>query len=146
MIATLTDLPKNRLALERKRWYAWEMLPGYGSQPYYSPIRVDEIRPLQTGKSLLELTFFNAAYASGVQNFKLMLRVLKREQTYLAAEITDSLQTPTDRLAIISEITLSWLGLHFRHLVSQLPPPDTNYVGDVQAYVEALVAHALHSS
>ena len=135
-----------RLILERNRWYSWQMLPGYTNAPYYSPIRVEHVRPLQTGSSVLELSFFNAAYASEVRNFKTTLRVLKREQTYLAAEVMESLHSPTDRLAIISKITFSWLELHFPHLVRQFPASDTNDETSSHAYVEALVAHALRNS
>ncbi len=63
------------------------MLPGYGSDflPYFSPILVRDINLLNTGKGELELVFFNALYAQGVQDFKKQLRVLTRRSHHLLA-------------------------------------------------------------
>ena len=69
------------LTLVVERWYAWEMLPGYTSDsdfdPYVSPIYLKRVVPLRTGQRLLQLAFFNAAYAEGVQNFEVVIRVLE---------------------------------------------------------------------
>jgi hypothetical protein len=63
-------------------WYAWEMLPGYGAEdeldPYLSPIYVERVKPLKSGKGLLQIGFFNAFYAVGVQGFEPTVKVLRR--------------------------------------------------------------------
>ena len=54
---------QTRLELEQGRWYAWEMLPGYTGDRYFSPIRIGHIEALKTGRDLLRLHFYNAFYA-----------------------------------------------------------------------------------
>ncbi len=76
-----------------------------------SPIRVDAVTPLKTGTGLLRLAFFNAAYAEGVQDFDLTLRVLMRAPTYLIAEIEGEQQ----RAAVIGEIGFAWLQKQFAY-------------------------------
>ena len=48
-----------KLTLEVARWYALTMYPGYTDSPYYSPIRIENVRPL--GAGLIEIEFYNAA-------------------------------------------------------------------------------------
>ncbi len=100
-------------------WYTWEMLPGYagGFDPYYSPIFVSCVEPLKTGKGLLRLGFYNAAYASGVRDFSVPLRVLKRTPTYMIAEIVDQ----TDRCAVISIMSFDWLARQFPEWLAAHP-------------------------
>ncbi|TGD72171.1 hypothetical protein E4634_16010 [Mangrovimicrobium sediminis] len=96
------------LQLQERTWYGWQMLPGYGNgyQPYYSPIFVQQVKPLKTGKGLLELKFFNAFYAEGVQGFELRMKVQDRHLEYLIAQ----LDYPDEhRNAIISTISFDWV-------------------------------------
>ena len=55
------------------------MLPGYGSLGhYYSSVRISRVEPMKRGDGTLRLEFYNAAYAAGVRDFDLELRVLLR--------------------------------------------------------------------
>lgn len=85
------------------------MWPGYADQPYRSPIRAREITQLKTGRSLLRVDFQNLFYAAGVQNMTYRLRILKREATYLLAEVVDHDDAPTDRAVCIEPLTASWI-------------------------------------
>ena len=48
---------KSLFTIEAGRWYAWQMMPGYGEDgvPYLSPIFVHEVKPLKTGKGTIYL-------------------------------------------------------------------------------------------
>lgn len=99
-----------RFTLERGRWYGWSMYPGYGySGPYFSPIRVVEVRPLGTGKSLMQLRFFNVNYAAGVQMFEVSLRILYRAPDHMLAALVEDDDKPPERTAVISPLTWAWL-------------------------------------
>lgn len=125
-------------SLRPLHWYAWQMLPGYGNKPYFSPIYVRRISPLKTGKCLLSVQFFNAFYASGVQEFEVNLRVLKRAEEYLIAEIIQG-HEKADRVAIVSEITFPWIELLCPTLLSRFPLDKRANVGlDVQEYLNRI--------
>jgi hypothetical protein len=109
-----------KFTIETSHWYAWQMFPGYVGSPYCSPIWVRSVRPRKSGLTILSLEFWNVAYAQGVQNFALDLRVLKRTPLFLAAEIVEQ----PDRLAIVSTVTVDWLRKNFSEWVSRQPASD----------------------
>jgi hypothetical protein len=98
----------SRLKLTPGKWYGWQMLPGYleGYCPYLSPILVEKVILEKTGQSWLNLNFFNAFYAEGVQDFKLRLKILDRTQDYLIARLDSDLY---ERHAIVNRISFEWL-------------------------------------
>lgn len=100
--------PAPRLKLIPGKWYGWQMLPGYLDRysPYLSPILVEKVIPEKTGQGWLQLNFFNAFYAEGVQDFKLRLKVVDKAQDYL---ITRLEYPDIERHAIISRISFEWL-------------------------------------
>ncbi len=102
-IVPTTDL----LRLTPGRWSAWQMLPGYGSGPYFSPISIHEVVPLHTGRGVLRLRFLNVMYAEGVQDFTKDLRVLTHTPEYLLAELVEGEQLR--RSAVVSDLTIEWL-------------------------------------
>jgi hypothetical protein len=71
-----------------------------------SPIRIERVTPLGTGKSELELTFFHACYPEGVQNKVYRLRVLHRSERDIVAVRIDVDGHPTVRL---TPLTRQWL-------------------------------------
>lgn len=61
------------LKLAEQQWYAWQMIPGYlGTRniPYFSPILIRKIRPMKTGRGILQLDFLNLLYADRFLNTK----------------------------------------------------------------------------
>lgn len=122
-----------RLELERGVWYGWQMLPGYFDSPYFSPIRVDEVVPLKTGRSVLRLRFLNACYAVGVKNFDVKLKVLKRTETYIAAEIVGQ----KERIAVIYEFSFAWFRNCCPDVWKQWPPSNYPDATDPQSYIRA---------
>lgn len=49
-----------RLQLTSKRWFGWQMLPGYvakGNVPHFSPIWVEDVTPRKTGRRILIVRF-----------------------------------------------------------------------------------------
>jgi hypothetical protein len=101
------------------------MIPGYLGQrcvPYSSPIWIQSVTPLKKGTARLRLSFQNVLYASGVQDFDLELRVLKRAANYLVAELDNGSSGPPDRVAVISHIEFEWLRRFCPELWSHHPP------------------------
>jgi hypothetical protein len=133
----------DQFTLSPHRWYAWQMLPGYvkgrAFQPYISPIYVEALTPLKTGRGLLNLAFFNAAYAPGVQFFELKLRTLMRAPAFMIAEILSDEQWA----AIITQADFGWLQHHFRIWWQEQPPGNMSEpcLSDVQAYLSLRLLH-----
>ena len=123
----------DRFRIEIEKWYAWQMLPGYIDTPFFSPIYMKNIKPFKTGNGIINLVFFNAAYAEGVQNFSVDLHVIKRTDSYFIGEYLNSSPSP-ERSAIISDICFGWLSLFFPSYIEQHPPYFDNDE-DVQAYL-----------
>jgi hypothetical protein len=95
-----------RFTLEEDQLYGWTMYPGYGEQPYFSPILVHVVRPL--GGRTMEVHFLNILYAAGVQRTAYQLRTLRREKTYLMAEQVVGKRT-TERVVIVEGLTRRWM-------------------------------------
>ncbi len=113
---------QDALVIESGKWYAYEMLPGYSRERYYSPILVQEVIEVKRGQGNLRLSFYNACYAQGVQDFVLDLRVLWTIPDYLIAEVFSHGSEPSGRCVIISEITLGWLDRNLHGIMQQNPP------------------------
>jgi hypothetical protein len=94
------------------RWYGWQMMPGYVDF-YYSPIFVWAATPRTTGRSALTVTFLNAFYAQGVQEFEKTLHVLYRGANFLLADID------SDRAVVVNELTMGWLQHHCASLFTR---------------------------
>ena len=133
------NLVNDLFTLEKERWYAWEMLPGYTGSRYYSPIRVENIQPLQTGRGILELRFWNACYAEGVQSFVLRLMVLHRGQEYMIVKLLYGDDSEGDRCGIISPITSSWLQCHFPEVLKKLSTSGLVDEVDLQLHLERIL-------
>jgi hypothetical protein len=104
-----------KITLEAGRWYGLTMYPGYMSTPYHSPIRVNAVRLLASGRSLLEIDFYNACYAEGAQFFTYRLKVLRREAHHMLAAIEDS-----DRSISLLPLDESWLGEYRPELMGRV--------------------------
>jgi hypothetical protein len=98
------------------------MLPGYGDHflPYDSPILVTSVRPEKSGKGWIELGFFNAFYASGVQGFTLRMWVLVRTDAYLIVAL--DYQGDYVRHAVIGTMSFGWLKARCRGWFEEQPP------------------------
>ena len=97
------------------------MLPGYGSsyEPYFSPILVEKVTAEKSGKGWLQLHFYNAFYAQGVQGFVLRLRVVDRTEKYLIARL--DYPESAMRHAIINRISFEWVEARFPQWYSEAP-------------------------
>lgn len=109
-----------RFILSPGRWYGWQMLPGYtdGYSPYFSPIRVERIVPKKTGAGWLDIEFYNAFYAEGVEEFHVSARILNRGETYLVCAIDGASSSP--RTAVISSLSMDWLRDHCQKLLEKI--------------------------
>lgn len=117
-----------RFTLSPGTWRSWQMLPGYVGErmtPYCSPIFVTRVEPLKSGKSLLRMSFFNAFYANGVQDFTVELKVLKRASNYLLADL---IEDPPERSAVVGHIEFSWLQQFCPQLLEAHPPASLSSV------------------
>ena len=107
-------MSQRKLTLERGRWYALTMYPGYTDQPYHSPIRVDEIKPL--GNGLIEVEHLNAGYAEGVQMMTKGYRVHRRGALHM---VLNELHSP-ERTVIIERLTGEWIRTHAPWFVDRI--------------------------
>ncbi len=64
---------------------------------------------LKTGNGLFRIDFLNVAYAEGMQDFSMEMRVLKRAKDYLVGEIVEVQSVNPARCTIISNIEWRWL-------------------------------------
>jgi hypothetical protein len=94
----------------------------------YSPIWIEEVKPMQSGKGLLEVAFWDGNYPEGVQNEVYLLRVMRRAAGSLLTERQD--YKPKE-LVLISEMTGEWVRHHFRET------PE----GDLQAWLDRWCGH-----
>lgn len=96
--------------LTADRWYAWEMLPGYGEGvPYFSPIFVQSFTVVPSDPDLRNIEFLNLKYAAGAQHFVTTLRPVLWAQTFVLAQLVDPEPNDHIRAAVISTITFDWL-------------------------------------
>ncbi len=110
--------------IENDNWYGWQMLPGYIGKhciPYFSPIFVTDFKAHKNGKGLFRIEFLNVAYAEGMQNFSVEMKVLKRAKDYLVGELVEDTGISSDRCAIISNIEAEWLRRFCPELLARYP-------------------------
>jgi len=101
-----------RMTLQPRRWYACEFIGDEFEEDRcsYSPIRIERLDPLHTGKSRLRLGFYHANYPEGVRSKIYTLVVLERGRRFLLARSTE--HDPA-RLMQIYDIDWAWLERHF---------------------------------
>lgn len=143
--------PMGSLQLMPRRWYAWQLLPGYlnNSQPYYSPIYVTHVVCEDSEQRIFKLAFFNVLYLDGAQDFSARLKVIHYHPEFLVARLLyadDSL----NQVAIISRIDFGWLNQHCHHVTERNPPAlfgrnaeksITTYLNRAFPYVRERMAH-----
>lgn len=83
-------------------WYALTMYPGYGDQPYRSPVQVHDVRTLSGRR--LELRYWDVGYAAGVQDFSRVFRTLQRSKgSIVMHEVPNA-----SRITIFEPLTAAW--------------------------------------
>lgn len=93
-------------------WYAAEFIGDEFNADCcaYSPIRVETILPLKSGRGLFRLKFHHASYPEGVQDKEYLLQTIERGSRFLLAR-SQSHQPP--RLVQLYDIDWGWLRSHF---------------------------------
>lgn len=117
------------LRLEPGCWYVWQMYPGYSGTPYISPIRIEEVTPLKTGRKELRVSFYNAFYAQGVRDFSPVLRLFVHHPRYIMAAINPGSDSIDERACTIIHFTPMWEELLVPELAQRWqshPPSDKN--------------------
>lgn len=106
-----SPLGSMRFTLQPGNWYACEIIGDEFEDDLcsYSPIRVDHVRPLKTGKRTFELGFYHANYPEGVQEKTYTLETIERGRRFMLARSTN--HEPT-RLLQLYDIDWSWLERH----------------------------------
>jgi hypothetical protein len=92
---------------------------------HHSPIYVQQVRPLGTGKGLLELTFFHANYSEGVQGKRYRLRTLKRAGRHLIAERADGSPDAPKPSLVFYDLSDQWMRAHFPHVIREARPGES---------------------
>lgn len=104
-----------RFTLEPGKWYAMLLLGdefhSADTLPFHtSPIYVERVTPLKTGKGEFKLTFFHANYPEGVQGKEYRLQTIYRGEQML---ILLSSEHSPPRFLHITPINKEWLQLFF---------------------------------
>ncbi|SFP85937.1 hypothetical protein [Sphingomonas rubra] len=95
-----------RFTLEPGGWYAMTMYPGYGNEPYRSPVEVHGLEAL--GGRAFDLSFYNVGYASGVQMMEKRFRTIHR---YAGALVVHEM-VDDDRTIIFEPLTAAWVSVY----------------------------------
>ena len=77
-----------RFTLEQRQWYGMEFMGDEFDTAFKlpkSPILVKDVKPLQSGKRVFELTFIHCNYPSGVQDKIYKLQTIERGKQFLLA-------------------------------------------------------------
>lgn len=123
------------------------MFPGYLGEfcvPYFSPIFIEKIEGMKTGKNIIKLNFLNALYAQGVQNFEFNLQILKRSENYLFANIQYNSNSNLDRFVVISTIEFEWIKLFCKSLWESHKPDSIKNNIDVDEYLNKVFLRTCH--
>jgi len=110
-------------------WYVWQMYPGYSGTPYISPIRIEEVTPLKTGRKELRISFYNAFYAQGVRASSQVLRLFVHHPRYIMAAINPGSDSIDEQACTITPFTPMWEELLVPELAQRWhssTPPDKN--------------------
>ena len=81
---------------------------------HFSPIWVKAIIQQPGLEGRLDIEFYHANYSEGVRDKLYLLRVARRTEGYLLAEV--GAKTQDRRLVVIEAITRDWLQRHFPNL------------------------------
>ena len=110
-----------RFTLDPGKWYACEFIGDeFGDDLCsYSPIRINHVQPLNTGKRTFEIGFYHANYPEGVRDKTYTLETIERGARFTLARSTT--HQPT-RLLQLYDIDWLWLERHY----GVLPVRDTS--------------------
>ena len=104
-------MKSRRYTLQPGCWYAAELIgddmpASDGGVVARSPIRVDALRPHQSGKRLFELAFYHAAYPEGVRDKQYRLQTIERGASFMLAR---SVEHRPVRLVLLHALSAQWL-------------------------------------
>jgi len=85
-----------QFALERGKWYACEITGDNFCEDKctYSPIKILDIEPMQTGRRTFHLDFYFANYPEGARDKRYTLQTIERGRSFLLAKSLD--HAPSD--------------------------------------------------
>lgn len=123
-----------KLLLHPRRWYALRVIPeikiGWSCMEE-SPILVVDVKPLKTGKGLLQLTFAPLLYPEGPKDLTSDFKVVQHKPCYLVAVSNDFVGQ--ERTCIFEEVDFQWLEKHTPQLLKQMhvgwSPPESAQAG-----------------
>ena len=88
-------------------WYGWQTMPGNGSTPHFTPVRVCSATLIFHDGPLVDLRFLTPTSSHNVELAYERLEVLFPADHYLIAKL--HIRRRSRRVAIISELTPAWL-------------------------------------
>ena len=107
---------KKKFMLENRKWYALQFLDlehfSFSNKARFSPIRIDKIKPLKTGKSIFILSFYHMNYPEGVNEKKYKLQTLIHNKNFIIAkQINSDALKENNKILYIHDIDLKWIHL-----------------------------------
>jgi hypothetical protein len=112
-------MKQHPFTLQRHRWYAMQVILPSGGQEF-SPIWIYDVLPQQTGKKLLQLSFWHANYPEGVRNKVYDLHVLRRTSwhalnaKYAGYLMAERKLEEKKQVILLTAVTAEWVETHFR--------------------------------
>jgi len=111
---------KERISIERGKWWGWQEAPprnpGWGA----SPIFVTNLTPLKTGKSVLLVEFIQVMHPRKAVRRIIDLKVVYRTSTHLVGTFVGDDGAP--RTALLSEMSCNWFRSDVPLLWERRPP------------------------
>ena len=106
-------------------WWCWlevpVVSPGWGA----SPVFVQRVEPLKTGKGMLRLSFIQAIHPVTAHEREVVLRILFRADRHLVGTLKDD--DGAIRTAILTGPNYGWLETYCPPLLRRRPPSDPTF-------------------
>ena len=107
-------------------WWCWLEIPvaspGFGA----SPVFVEQVAPLKSGKGLLRLTFVQAIHPVAARKREVIIKVLSRTDDHLVGTVKND--DGTIRTAILAAPEYGWLETYCPLLTKRRPPSSPPFI------------------
>ena len=97
------------LKLEKSKWYAWKIIPGYKGELYHSPVKIQKVESFQGGECL-KLYFHNSCYTGREKDCIQILKIIFHSKESMICELrSEDKNLKLNKMVIIEKIDFYWL-------------------------------------